>query len=445
MEKKGYISSFWQDSELGGRRHYYSLTASGKAELEKAGTTVSQADIQSILEDEKKTTEKETLLIEKSPTPVIKNRISYEKFDPTLEGVHSQSFSQQMKKHSEIIELTEKNTATKRQSEDVFFEKSTPKQPQEPIDSQSFWRESIRDEESKDDIVSNEFKLNDTPKSSRFDINYKDILGDLDADKPAQIQQNTTPPPPPPQQKEQQRGNIYSQEVSNIFAQKNQTTPLEHMQREKEFKEAIFKQQNQGTIDEINRRYNLNGEGEKQNFNSPESQPVHNRVRPLEAEITEYSPDKSMVVSSEKEFLCINKLALARSIIMTFFYAMAVLISYFVFKDQLLIYSPHTWLYWLALGLGAVYLGIMLIVTLTHLNKKIQLKKVNWLMNLFYRGLFAIVLFTLTIALCLCFGMNSLSQIEFFTLWYLPTLAIGSILISWVVGIILYSTKKFRQ
>ena len=35
MEKKGLISSsFWGESELGGKRHYYSITSTGKKEYE---------------------------------------------------------------------------------------------------------------------------------------------------------------------------------------------------------------------------------------------------------------------------------------------------------------------------------------------------------------------------------------------------------------------------
>ena len=35
MEKKGLISSFWRDSEIGGRRHYYSLTSLGQEEIKE--------------------------------------------------------------------------------------------------------------------------------------------------------------------------------------------------------------------------------------------------------------------------------------------------------------------------------------------------------------------------------------------------------------------------
>ena len=35
MEEQGLISSYWRDSEIGGRRHYYSITDYGKKYAEK--------------------------------------------------------------------------------------------------------------------------------------------------------------------------------------------------------------------------------------------------------------------------------------------------------------------------------------------------------------------------------------------------------------------------
>ena len=55
-----------------------------------------------------------------------------------------------------------------------------------------------------------------------------------------------------------------------------------------------------------------------------------------------------------------------------------------------------------------------------------------------------VVLFTFVVAVCLCFGMNGFSDPDFFSIWYLPALAIFDIMVSWLVGLLIYSTKKFR-
>ena len=40
MEEQGLISSYWRDSEIGGRRHYYSITDYGKKYAEKWQTDI---------------------------------------------------------------------------------------------------------------------------------------------------------------------------------------------------------------------------------------------------------------------------------------------------------------------------------------------------------------------------------------------------------------------
>ncbi len=444
MEKKGYISSFWEDSEIGGRRHYYSLTQAGKNEL-TADDSLSESDIQSILAEvngQKRTSQPQAPV-----QPIVKNKTAFEKFDPSTESINAQSFTQQVRKDSKPIELSEK-TPVKAKEISTNIENSQQNPSQQAKEDSPYWRETIKNEEQ--NAQSTEFKLNDEAKSNRFEINYKDILGDLDADTSPEVEAPITPPQPVQSKSKVQRnepqGNVYTRQVSDIFSQSAGNNYKQ--QKEQDIKEAIFKQQNQSTLEEIQRRYNLNGINNSDSTKYEDftyqnstntSRSIHNHV-----DIKEYDKKSTEISNSEKEFLCVNKLNLTRSIIMTFFYIMAVLISYFVFKEQSLIYSPHEFTYWLYIGLAGLYLIIMLTVTLTHFNKKVQIKKINWLSNLFYRFLLAVVLFIFVIALCLCFGMTNFLQIEFFTLWYLPTLAIGSILVSWLVGLIVFSTRKFR-
>ena len=44
LEKRGLISSYWKDSEMGGRRHYYTITELGLTQLK-----LHSAEIQSIM------------------------------------------------------------------------------------------------------------------------------------------------------------------------------------------------------------------------------------------------------------------------------------------------------------------------------------------------------------------------------------------------------------
>lgn len=438
MEKKGYITSFWQDSELGGRRHYYTLTDLGKQKVVD-NETISEEDIESILRE----VSREAMQLDE---PVVKNNQTFERFDPSVESVSGRSFSHQMRQHTEPEILSEKVQAPKMDT--VFVPEPQTKQEPTP-----FWRESLKNDYKDDDEEEDEeeFKFSDTQKNSRFEINYKDILGDLDADRPSEPKyssmQNRVEEKPSPTPKEIQQRAKYTKEISEIFSSNN-TKSMDQIKKEQELKDAIFRQQNQNTLDEINRRYNLGKtEPTQQTQNFAPNQTIANEPKFMQSqvEITEYTAENESNELVEKEFLNINKLVLTRSIITTFFFVMSVLISYFVFNEYLLIYSPHSFVYWLAIGLAFAYLGIMLFITLRNINKKIAIKKLNWLTNFLYRVLIVVVLLALVISLNLAFGMSSAFQIEYLTLWFVPVIAIVHILISWVVGMIIYSTKKFRE
>lgn len=57
MEKKGYISSsYWGESELGGKRHYYSITNLGKNYLEELSKDFTNFNFQTEIEDTEKPT-----------------------------------------------------------------------------------------------------------------------------------------------------------------------------------------------------------------------------------------------------------------------------------------------------------------------------------------------------------------------------------------------------
>lgn len=447
MEKKGLISSFWEDSELGGRRHYYSLTRSGREELQ-SDSVVSESDIQSILYEVNKSFSQGDNLSE-AAEPVIKKTATFERFDPTSDQVHSKSFSQQVRKYDEPATIREKS---------VTQPKIAEAQAPEVKEETSFWRENLQKNDfgvsSKDENRSEfEFRMEEN-KPNKFEINYKDILGDLDADKSNEA---TLPPPPPVQpvqqnsDSNQQRASEYSRQISQIFATtKPQQSPTTITKEQEELREAIFKKHNQSTLDEISRRYNIDtgaGKPAKTTAQIVEEDNFGNfaKVAPAEIEVKQYVRKTEEIAPSKKEFLNINKLILTRSMIMAFFFAMSVLISYFVFSAQNFIYSPHACLYWIALGAVAVYIGVILLLTLPNLSKKIQLKKINWFVRLFYRLLIAIALYTFVIAMCLCFGMTNFMQIEYFTIWYLASLAIGGIIVSWVLSVIIYSTKAFRE
>lgn len=420
MEKKGLVSSFWQDSDIGGRRHYYSLTNLGKRHLEKCSL------------EEKKPAPKEEIKIEKPiiepekpeviEAPVIKNKVVFEQFDPSGSVINKQSFAEQMRSETE--------------PEEIELPSPTPQKAPEIIETKP---EPV--------IQNEEFEH----KSSKNDINYKDILGDLDADlpsnevkiteEPSSLRQdfthNTqsvsqTPPQTP-------KKSAYSQQIAEILRSEKKVTT------ENKRVNDLYAKQNKDLMAEISRRYNLG--------KAPANKDSVRKISSNSVGYTHIKQDNITVKTYEKtaetdfntkNFLDKNKLNLCRAGVMTIIFLVELLISYLVFKKDGMIYQPHEFLYIFYGVLAFVYLGIMMLLTLRDLHRKTRIKDINWAMDLFYRFMLGVILFTFVIAVCLCLGMTNLLDIEFFTLWYIPLLAIIDLIFSWVVGLIIFATKRFR-
>ncbi len=444
MEKRGYISSFWQDSAIGGRRHYYSLTNLGKEEIKNAASVLSEEEINDLLEEVNKS--RETLAnlnaeleakqaqeekyrnIDIETEAVLKSNEAFEKFDPSSVNMTKNSFTQEMRQYVEpegIEDLTEKE-------ENPFIK-------EEKEESNLF------DKESDITIVREE------PKS-RDEINYKDILGELDAsngfierqyfeDEKKDFQQEKVTL----QQKSEFRKSQHLKEVEQILTSRSPTQnatskPIEtnkKITQNKDFKTSL---------DEISKRYDNKQQNStsSSDYTVPSNTTGYKHIRQENIVIKQYNKADTLPTNT-KNFLNINKFNFCRGMIMSLLYIIEVLVAYFVIQSQGLFYEPHGFLYWVALGLVSVYMIVTILISFQDINKKVRISEINWVMNFFYRLLFAVVILTFVISVCLCFGMNGFMDMEFFTIWFLFAIAVVNIVLSWFVGRIIFATKAFRE
>ena len=454
MEKKGWISSFWRDSEIGGRRHYYSLTETGKRELKKIEVekpVEAQPVIEEIHTEESKPqviiiekpvpVKEESKQVEQKPEPIIKTKAAFEQFDPnkSTSNLGKQSFTQQMRAYTEPEDLEEIVPPTPPKTNQEIIEKEY-----EPLQTNE--KERIFENNIDDDVeIIQEHKVN------KNEINYKDILGDLDADfrdndkieqesslKSNFIQQAQTPQEPIKQERKQSE---FSKQIAEILRSDKKTAQVE----EKHVTD-LYSQQNKSLMEEINRRYNLD------KAPTTKTEQVHKiatntvgytHIKQDNITVKPYSKNDSYL-DNVKNFVDKNKFNLCRAGVMTIVFFIELILSYFLLRDAGMIYEPHVFLYIFYGVLGFVYLGVMMMLCLKDLDKKVPVKNINWWLNLFYRVMFALIASTFVIAVCLCLGMTAPLDIEFFTLWYIPALMIVDLLISWVVGIIMHACKCFR-
>lgn len=423
MEKKGFVSSFWQDSDIGGRRHYYSLTNLGKKELAKFDTSPND----SVKEQETETPPVNDIK-EPIQTPIIKNKLVFEQFDPDSSKNNKQSFTQQMREYIEPEEIELPSPTLKK---DDFEDKSQIIETAKPNEKE---------------VIEH--------KISKNDINYKDILGDLDADlpsnevkieqEPSSLRQEFTQnsikiePQTPP------KTSVYSKQIAEILRSDKKST----QQSNQSSVNDLYSKQNKDLMAEISRRYNLGQNASKSKINEtvrkiPANSVGYTHIKQDNITVKAYEKTAEADFNT-KNFLDKNKLNLCRAGIMSIFFLIELVVSYFVLKNLNMIYKPHEFLFIFYGVLGLVYFGVMLMLSLKDLHKKTRIKDINWAMDLFYRFMLAIILLTFVISVCLCLGMTNLLDIEFFTLWYIPLLAIIDLLLSWFVGMIIYATKCFR-
>ncbi len=450
LEKKGIISSFWQDSDIGGRRHYYSLTNYGKNELEKSKKLSQNFELNQPQAQEQQIEKRHEITQSIEPEPQIQEIVIeekeepktptkvFEQYDPKNEKSEQlgKSFSQKMREYSEPdTSIFESPTPLKKEVE----VKQVPTET--PIHSEKIY---YANEESQTQNI-------EPVKSSKNDINYKDILGDLDADLPESNEikptQNIFTEQQPTQveqvvEKPKRTQTEYSKQIAQILRSNTK------IKEERKSIHELNSKQNRDLMEEINRRYNLNG-----NYKKTTDEQKANKIATSTVGYTHIKQDNITVkpysktddkICGTKNFLDINKFNLCRAGILTIIFMIELIVSYFCLKEQGMIYQPHAFLYIFYGVLAFVYLGVMMLFTFKDLGKKVRLKDINWWSNLFYRFILTVVLVTFVLAICLCIGMQKPLEIEFFTLWYIPVLAIANIFVSWIVGIILYSTKAFR-
>ncbi len=443
LEKRGVINSFWQDSDIGGRRHYYSLTNFGKNELMKVKKAESSFEYENQTSINKLAEQQNNIeFISQNQEPEKNTEIkqistkTFEQYNPKSENTDrfGKSFSQKMREYSEP-------------DASIFDSPTPPNLKTENIqekDTNSLKENLYATDESS--ITHSKEPL----KSSKNDINYKDILGDLDADLPESNEikpkQNIFEQQPTKSdtyiEKPKRVQSEYSKQIEKIL-KSNTNSNSEHKNTY-----TPNTKQNRDLVAEINKRYNLNNEYKKFSNEQKTSKIATNtigytHINQDNITVKPYSKTTNKTCNT-KNFLNINKFNLCRASFLTIIFLIELIVSYFCLKEQGKIYQPHAFLYIFYGVLSFAYFGIMMLFTLKDLDKKIRLKDINWWANLFFRFILTVVLITFVLSICLCVGMQSPLDIEFFTLWYIPLLAIANILVSWIIGVILYSTKVFR-
>lgn len=580
LEQRGLITSRWEDSELGGRRHYYSITNLGKSELQlhrpeeflTKDNTVNQIAPQTITTSETKEepgqlntkveTPTETQSVEGIKEETIPNEIPTENIfeqadekkpdtQPINENTTQNMSSDNVMMTPESIvdeQSVDKNDATVDTSKLVeetaelakpsIFEQIekdlnvapndkvdetqqtdkvlTPNIQQDqteqftefnPSDAKETKRKSFsdkmrdyvepennydeyklkadsptqasvdqtptKDEKSKseNDIISNAEKLaNSYSKeqdtvveyvhanpNNNDDINYKDILGDLDADLNKPTRQNA----------QQNETNVVETkpEARNVTIDKTTPAARPKSAYEKELEEILLSSKTDDAtrnlsiketdrMEEVNRKYGTGTTTVKPDEiveDETFSEDIH-KIEPKNVGFT-YLNQENITVKPYKKvnktktktktgmFLNINKLNLVRASIMFLLMALELVLVYIIGKNNGIfdgIETVTTILFSVSAVIVVLYYVVSLLYTLPNLSKKIKIESINFGIDFLYRFIMCAFIVMFVFGLNIFMGMPNLID------WLIPCIMASNLLISWLVGVIAYSTKSFH-
>ena len=438
FEVKGYVSSYWEDSDIGGKRHYYTLTKSGQDFLNRV------LNSQPSFNNSK---------INKNESTVINNENNEDEF---LGESFSANFIENKNSYaSKINEVTQtSNPYTFSETNELENIQKENKDLENSVSNENL-------DYNNSEIKNNKDYNLDSKSEKTIDIDYKELLGDLLTDDMSEENLNSpTPLENDNVQKVETNLNSSSTSNENIVEKQNKTVNKtkysDEISRILQGKTTNNFEHNETKLDFSVKFPDELNEAVKNSKNKT-NEPVNEVITEPSASLYGSFDDKKIVIKQyakwtdknlkfNKDYININKLRFTKSIIFTIlmffeilgFFLYAYLNDFSFSLEQYIIF-----------GSSVLIVLIYFIIMWTNYRKYPD-KKINtnykWFLNLFYRLLFIIFIavFIIAIALLLDINTTNLFNIENILRWLFPSVLAINILLGWFVTIILSKLSKFK-
>lgn len=147
---------------------------------------------------------------------------------------------------------------------------------------------------------------------------------------------------------------------------------------------------------------------------------------------------------SSKVYIDKNKLNMFSMLLTSFIMLIEVILTYIFVRNAGKIVSSHAIVYYLT---GALSLALCIIAVLENFfdRYKLVIMKNNFKKEFTARLLIFIVITVVILAICLAFGMKSLGDKYFISLWLIPTLALSNIVVYFLVKYFFVKQKFFNS
>ncbi len=432
LEAKKLVSSYWEDSELGGKRHYYTITRIGKEILEDKLKKINKNK----LDEQEKNLIQNQLIKRYSPSQKMTGSFS--------ETVMRYSIPKQMSSNQSKDENLAKNNGEL--FEEVLF-------PDVDDDLEFNDNLNLEEEDEQLEIDKQVPKFNTQEKN---EINYKDILGDLFLEEedfstsPSSVTEEAISPRLPllPEiettekvKKEDSaitKSREYAKQISKILATKKIENPFLQDENTPKSPQSIE------LLEQISKRHSVSDQRkideEKNDFRAHQEEPQadENNIE------TNNMPDFIPVAREKKQYILINKLNYKSQFIIFFLMLIEIgaLFAYYFIKEP--VELEQYILFGISILFDVIWLLNYAIKYKKFPNKKIH-KRIKWGLKFFYRFLATIILIAFVISINLIIGMENLAEPNHILRWLLPSIVFSNVLIKWFVMRILATKQRYQN
>lgn len=485
MEEQGVISSYWEESDLGGRRHYYSLTDDGKKALEnskflpeeelinklpnKNPTTNVNAQEDEVLEKpslndnttsvvkqenlfdlSKNTNQTETKFEDKSKNENDNTFLQFDLFNENVSFVKEES----SKPKENISAYVNKYSDLDNHTEEIEPETETNNETTENLltenkisysDSPTLQDENKEDINKSSNLNSNAEQLttaklppeNEQLETIKRNTNIEQISWILDTNEEENVSNNDYKSLIGQLYNNSRLDDPYEENKYQTFKEIFPSTNYKEKQKEESDSNSFTLEGNK-TDEKIT---NMVKSSEESNIDCEDIRNLNNLYNLQGIEIKIH--DKKENKKSNKIYTDKNKLNMVSAWIVSAIILLEVLFSYLILKSSRMIVGKQRIVFYLALAFTFSYLIISTFENLLDRYKLIIIEenfKRNFMVHLFIFILAIIAIFTINIIL----GMTSLFQTDFFVSWFLPFLLSTNILISTIVYHLLLKSRYFN-
>ena len=499
MEEQNLISSYWTDSDLGGKRHYYSLTTKGKDMFNneckdlKIEELIQNLPLNEVQEEKTNTKFSEnfttTVANQENLFNLARKKDDIKLIDETIKQEENSQSYFQFDLFDENINLVKdniKNDDNLKQYTNKYVEYDNKQEEIEPIKRESVFKNSITNfQPQKNDLLINhsiekkEDNILHELNEIKFDINQSAKINETPKQDNETVYNNS---------------NDIKQEIinSDTLTDKKNDTSLDSLDNIDNIEDSSFNHSGVISNDKptqfdsyeykniIAKLYNdskLEDPYEKNKYKSfkeifpyTKLSNINNSAKHKESEIKEFIQDNSNLSGEDinvlkntfakqnltikvhsnlnneknlKEYTDINKLNMITSWILCLIMILEFSLLYYILINSTN-YIFGKIMYYIATILIISIFSIFTLENLFDRYKLIIIKK-NF-KDVFIKSLLVfIVLSIILFAICLMFGMQSLLQLEFINYWAIPFLILLNIIFYPIIFFGLLKTKKFNN